>query len=110
MSMNQNFRLLMLSAMYENGGNMTHRFLDGHPQMYVYPFESQLGTRYVKDFLSSMYPLKYRWPSFLLDASPSLAADSVRLPRLPRKEKSGPECSANAVVVDSFHANKVQKL
>lgn len=70
MSMNQNFRLLMLSAMYENGGNMTHRFLDGHPQMYVYPFESQLGTRYVKDFLSSMYPLKYRWPSFLLDASP----------------------------------------
>ena len=37
------FRLLMLSAMYENGGNTVHRFLDGHPEMYVYPFESQLG-------------------------------------------------------------------
>jgi hypothetical protein len=23
------FRLLMISAMYENGGNVTHRFLDG---------------------------------------------------------------------------------
>jgi hypothetical protein len=27
------FRLLMISAMYENGGNTTHRFLDGHPQL-----------------------------------------------------------------------------
>lgn len=62
--------LLLLSAMYENGGNTTHRFLDGHPEMFVYPFESQLGTKYVNDFLSSMYPLKYRWPSFLLDATP----------------------------------------
>ena len=40
-----NFRLLMIGAMYENGGNTTHRFLDGHPQLFVYPFESQLGTR-----------------------------------------------------------------
>jgi len=64
------FRLLMLSAMYENGGNVTHRFLDGHPQLFVYPFESQLGTRYVNDFLSSMYPVKYRWPVFSLRASP----------------------------------------
>jgi hypothetical protein len=64
------FRLLMISAMYENGGNTTHRFLDGHPQMYVYPFESQLGTRYVQDHLSSMFPVKYRWPAFLLGATP----------------------------------------
>ncbi len=64
------FRLIMLSAMYENGGNVTHRFLDGHPQLFVYPFESQLGTRYVSDFLSSMYPVKYRWPVFSLSASP----------------------------------------
>jgi Sulfotransferase family len=63
------FRLLMVSAMYENGGNTTHRFLDGHPQMFVYPFESQLGTRYVNDHLSSMFPAKYRWPVFRLDAS-----------------------------------------
>ena len=68
--MSQDFRLLMLGAMYENGGNTTHRFLDGHPQMFVYPFESQLGSRLVKDNLSSMFPVKYRWPVFDLDATP----------------------------------------
>jgi hypothetical protein len=71
MSMNRDgFRLLMIGAMYENGGNTAHRFLDGHPQMFVYPFESQLGTRYVNDMLSSMFPVKYRWPVFQLDAAP----------------------------------------
>jgi len=65
------FRLLMISAMYENGGNTTHRFLDGHPQLYVYPFESQLGTRLVIDHFASMFPVKYRWPVFPLDATPA---------------------------------------
>jgi len=65
------FRFLLLSAMYENGGNTTHRLLDGHPQLFVYPFESQLGTRLVSDPLSSMFPLKYRWPVFDLAASPA---------------------------------------
>jgi hypothetical protein len=64
------FRLLMIGAMYENGGNTTHRFLDGHPQMFVYPFESQIGTSMVQDFMSSMFPLKYRWPTFALHATP----------------------------------------
>jgi hypothetical protein len=61
----------MIGAMYENGGNTTHRFLDGHPQMCVYPFESQPGTRYVNDMLTSMFPVKYRWPVFTLDATPA---------------------------------------
>jgi hypothetical protein len=61
----------MIGAMYENGGNTTHRFLDGHPQMFVYPFESQIGTRMVMDHLSSMFPVKYRWPVFALDATPA---------------------------------------
>lgn len=69
--MSSDFRLLMLGAMYENGGNTTHRFLDGHPQLFVYPFESQLGTNLVVDHLSSLFPLKYRWPVFALDAAPS---------------------------------------
>jgi hypothetical protein len=56
--------------MYENGGNTTQRFLDGHPQMFVYPFESQLGTRLVMDELASTFPVKYRWPVFALDATP----------------------------------------
>jgi hypothetical protein len=68
--MNGEFRLLMLGAMYENGGNTTHRFLDGHPELFVYPFESQIGTRHVNDCLASMFPVKYRWPAFALDASP----------------------------------------
>jgi hypothetical protein len=68
--MSNDFRLLMLSAMYENGGNTTHRFLDGHPGLYVYPFESQVGTRHVQDALSSTFPHKYRWPAFELDATP----------------------------------------
>lgn len=68
--MKADFRLLMIGAMYENGGNTTHRFLDGHPELFVYPFESQLGTRLVSDPLSSTFPVKYRWPTFALDASP----------------------------------------
>jgi hypothetical protein len=60
----------MIGAMYENGGNTTQRFLDGHPQLYVYPFESQIGTRHVNDGLSAMFPQKYRWPEFALDATP----------------------------------------
>ncbi|MCC7448052.1 MAG: sulfotransferase [Anaerolineae bacterium] len=68
--MTNDLRFLMLGAMYENGGNTTHRFLDGHPQLFVYPFESQPGTRLVVDHLSSMYPVKYRWPTFALQATP----------------------------------------
>src|SRR3954470_1878194 len=68
--MSRDFPLLMLSAMYENGGNTAHRFLDGHPQMFVYPFESQIGTRRVVDYFSSMFPVKYRWPQFALNAEP----------------------------------------
>jgi hypothetical protein len=61
----------MISAMYENGGNMVHRLFDGHPQMFVYPFESQLGTRMVVDQLTSLFPVKYRWPIFALNATPA---------------------------------------
>lgn len=70
MSGGDDFRFLMIGAMYENGGNTTHRFLDGHPEMFVYPFESQIGTKYVTDMLASTFPLKYRWPVFQLDATP----------------------------------------
>jgi hypothetical protein len=68
--MSNDFKLLMIGAMYENGGNTTHRFLDGHPELFVYPFESQPGTRLVDDMLASTFPVKYRWPVFALDATP----------------------------------------
>lgn len=62
------FHFIMISAMYENGGNTTQRFLDGHPELFSYPFESQPGTKYVLDHLTSMFPVKYRWPVFPLSA------------------------------------------
>jgi hypothetical protein len=65
--------LVMLGAMYENGGNTTHRHLDGHPELFVYPFESQVGTRLVQDQYTSMFPNKYRWPVF--DLAADAAAD-----------------------------------
>jgi hypothetical protein len=62
--------LIMISAMYENGGNTTHRMLDGHPELFVYPFESQVGTGQVNDYLTSFVPIRYRWPEFGLDGQP----------------------------------------
>lgn len=64
------FRLIMLSAMYENGGNTTHRILDGHPELFVYPFESQVGTGFNNDYLSSYVPIRYRWPEFPMNGTP----------------------------------------
>lgn len=61
--------LLMISAMNENGGNTFHRHLDSHPELFVYPFESQLGTRTVSDYLASVFPQKYRWPAFPLSGN-----------------------------------------
>src|SRR3954451_12086736 len=67
----ERLKLVMLGAMYENGGNTTHRHLDGHPDLFVYPFESQIGTRLVHDQYTSMFPNKYRWPVFDLTAEPA---------------------------------------
>ncbi|HET9578295.1 MAG TPA: sulfotransferase [Usitatibacter sp.] len=66
-------KIVMLSAMYENGGNTTHRMLDGHPNLFVYPFESQVGTGAGNDFLSSYVPIRYRWPEFTTDVTPAQA-------------------------------------
>lgn len=66
-------KVIMLSAMYENGGNTTHRMLDGHPNLFVYPFESQVGTGAGSDFLTSYVPIRYRWPEFPSDATPAQA-------------------------------------
>lgn len=60
--------VIMISAMYENGGNTMHRFLDAHPELFVYPFESQVGTGYSNDFLTSYVPIRYRWPEFPLSS------------------------------------------
>src|SRR5215813_9405055 len=64
------FNVIMISAVYENGGNTTHRMLDGHPELFVYPFESQVGTGYNNDYLTSYCPIRYRWPEFQMSATP----------------------------------------
>jgi len=56
------FKLVMISAGFEHGGNVTHRHFDGHPNLFVYPFESQLGNRNFNDFLSSVERVQYRYP------------------------------------------------
>jgi hypothetical protein len=58
------FRFAMISAGFEHGGNVTHRHLDGHPELLVYPFESQLGNRNFNDFLASVERVQYRYPEF----------------------------------------------
>lgn len=73
----QDFRLLMISAMYENGGNTTQRLLDGHPELFSYPFESQPGSKLVLDHLTSMFPVKYRWPVFSLSGSPESDYEAI---------------------------------
>lgn len=57
-------KLIMISAMFENGGNAMHRLFDGHPGLHVYPFESQLGNACCNDYLSSLLPFRYRYPDF----------------------------------------------
>ena len=58
------FNFVMVSAGSEHGGNVTHRHLDGHPDLLVYPFESQLGNRDFNDFLASVERVQYRYPEF----------------------------------------------
>jgi hypothetical protein len=58
------FNLVLISAGFEHGGNVTHRHLDGHSQLLVYPFESQLGNRNFTDFLASVERVQYRYPEF----------------------------------------------
>lgn len=59
-----NFNFIMISAGFEHGGNVTHRHLDGHSKLLVYPFESQLGSRNFSDFLASVERVQYRYPEF----------------------------------------------
>lgn len=62
--MGDKFNFVMISAGFEHGGNVTHRHLDGHSKLLVYPFESQLGNRYFNDFLASVERVQYRYPEF----------------------------------------------
>lgn len=74
---NKPFKFIMISAMYENGGNTIQRHLDAHPELYVYPYESQPGTFKVADYLTSLFPQKYRWPEFGLEGEVSFDYEQI---------------------------------
>ena len=57
-------KLIMVSAGWENGGNTLQRHLDGHPNLFVYPFESMLGTPLSSNILTPAVPFRYCWPEF----------------------------------------------
>lgn len=71
------FNLALISAGFEHGGNVTHRHLDGHPDLLVYPFESQLGNREFNDFLASVERVQYRYPEFPEGLTPSELYESI---------------------------------
>lgn len=65
--MTQPFNLIMISAWHEMGGNVTHRFLDSHPQLMVYPFESTMATPLSSNLLAGpqhFVPQRYAYPVF----------------------------------------------
>ena len=71
------FNLALISAGFEHGGNVTHRHLDGHPDLLVYPFESQLGNREFNDFLASVERVQYRYPEFPEGLTPGELYESI---------------------------------
>lgn len=57
--------LFFISALHESGGGFLGRLFDGHPELKVYPFEMQLGTKATKDgFEGYCFQPRYRWPRF----------------------------------------------
>lgn len=57
--------LFLISALHESGGGFLGRLFDGHPELKVYPFELQLGTKHSRDdFEGYCFQSRYRWPWF----------------------------------------------
>ena len=68
----------MLSAWHEQGGNVLQRHLDGHPQLYVAPFETQLATPLSSNILAGpqhWVPQRYCWPEFSSETTALEALD-----------------------------------
>lgn len=71
------FKLLMLSAFHECFGNGCQRHLDSHPELFVYPFESQCNTPYSNNIISDWLPQRYKYPEFLIGTTPEQAFYSM---------------------------------
>lgn len=75
--MSNPFNLIMVSAWHEQGGNVLHRHLDGHPSLFVYPFESQLATPYSSNLLTPAVPQRYAWPEFTTEMTAEQAYQAM---------------------------------
>lgn len=71
------FKLIMLSAHVEAGGNVLHRHFSDHPSCLTFPFESMLGTPLSSHIASSWVPYRYAWPCYSSEATPLEALESM---------------------------------
>lgn len=77
---NKKFNLIMLSAFHEQGGNTLLRFLDGHPNLFCYPFESQISTPLSSNILAGTnhwVPQRYAYPEFTSEQTPEQVYHSL---------------------------------
>lgn len=77
---NTPFNLILISAWHEMGGNTFLRFLDGHPSLYVYPFESQISTPLSSNLLAgpgAFVAQRYSYPEFSTEWTPEQAYYSI---------------------------------
>jgi hypothetical protein len=74
----KDFKLIMVSAWHEQGGNVFHRHLDGHPNLFVYPFESQISTPKSDSVIDDSFVRnRYRYPEFTTEMLPEAAYQSI---------------------------------
>lgn len=74
------FNLIMISAWHEQFGNGMLRMLDGHPQLFAYPFESQISTPLSGNMLAGpnhWVPQRYSYPEFPSEVNPESAYQSI---------------------------------
>ncbi len=74
--MTQPFKLIMLSAFHEQGGNCLQRFLDSHHQLMVYPMESTMATPLSSNLIAGpnhWMPQRYAYPVFDSKVHPEAA-------------------------------------
>lgn len=107
------FNFVMISAGFEHGGNVTHRHLDGHPDLLVYPFESQLGNRNFNDFLASVERVQYRYPEFPEGLQPAELYEQIideEMKTFLRKRNGSKFKDANLELVEADRLEIFEKL
>ena len=74
------FNIVMISAWHEQFGNGMLRMLDGHPNLFAYPFESQISTPLSGNMVSGVnhwVPQRYSYPEFSSEVTAEIAYQSI---------------------------------